>query len=105
MFDLLYDCILSIEETIKKLKYEIIVIDNASSDKTYNIPKRFPDIIFKQNNENVGFGKANNQGLKLSCGEYILFLNPDTAVTEGAIESLVNTIENIGMLVLLGQRF
>lgn len=62
---------------------EIIVIDNASTDGSRElIPALFPDIRYEYQNENLGFSKANNLGIELSSGEYILLLNPDTVVPE-----------------------
>jgi GT2 family glycosyltransferase len=84
--DLLRDCITSIYEETEEISFEIIVVDNASSDGSVDmIKKEFPQIKLIKNKENVGFSKANNQAIKLSKGKYILMLNPDTVVLEGAI--------------------
>lgn len=89
------NCLESIEKSLKNttIKYEILVIDNASTDSSVNALKnylpagRHGKII--ENKENVGFGRANNQGVKLAKGEYILLLNSDTVVLNHAIEKLL----------------
>lgn len=91
----LMECVLSIDRNLKKIKYEIIVIDNASSDDTHDIAwGSFKNITIIRNNLNRGFGFANNQGFLLSKGEYVLFLNPDIIVLDDAIELMVNFLEN-----------
>lgn len=89
-------CIKSVIDSVINLYYEIIVIDNNSNDKTvYEIskvkdhkPKVKIEII--KNDKNLGFSKAVNQGIKNAKGEYILLLNSDTVVPNGAINKLLN---------------
>ncbi len=69
--------------------FEIIVIDNASQDHTREILNRYPNLKLLLNSKNLGYAHANNQGLSLARGEYILLLNPDAVVTPGAIDLLV----------------
>jgi GT2 family glycosyltransferase len=62
---------------------EIIVVDNASVDRTPQlVQEHFPEVRLIANQINVGFAKANNQGIEISVGEYVLLLNPDTLVSE-----------------------
>src|SRR5258708_2970093 len=82
------DCITSIKKFTKNIKYEIILIDNASSE---GIQVEGLKII--KNKENVGFGGANNQGIKLAKGRYILFLNSDTLLIENSLEKLVEWMD------------
>lgn len=86
----LEQCLFSVQKAIKNLQAEVFVIDNNSSDNSlaYLQPK-FPVFQFIQNKENVGFGKANNQGFSLAKGKYILMLNPDTIVAEDSIEKCI----------------
>ena len=92
---LVIDCVNSIFEKTKKLSYEIIVVDNASNDDSIdNLKKEFGDEIkLIQSEENLGFGKANNLGVKSSCGKYIFMLNPDTILINNAIYILMNILE------------
>ena len=77
--DLLEKCILSIKKYIQGIDYEVIVIDNNSPDSKWKelIPK-YPDVKFIALEENYGFSKANNIGVKSAKGEYVYILNPDT---------------------------
>lgn len=63
--------------------FEIIVVDNASTDGTLLYLETVPDIKIVKNNENLGYAKANNQGLKEAVGNIIIFMNNDVVVTEG----------------------
>src|SRR5688572_20192867 len=62
--------------------HEIIVVDNDSEDKTASIVKKYTNISLIKNSENLGFSKANNIGAKQAKGEFLIFLNPDTKITE-----------------------
>lgn len=76
---LLRSCLLSIQKYIKELEYEVIVIDNASTDRSWqNLVPEFPEVHFIASEINGGFSKANNQAIQAAKGEYILLLNPDT---------------------------
>jgi GT2 family glycosyltransferase len=66
---------------------EIIVVDNNSADKSVDMIRyRFPEVILIENKNNKGFSKANNQGIKIAKGEYVLLLNPDTVVQEDTLK-------------------
>ncbi len=87
----LEQCLFSVQAALKNLQGEIIVIDNASSDNSIDyLQPKFPLVNFIANKENAGFGKACNQGFKISSGEFILFLNPDTLVPENCFEKCIS---------------
>jgi N-acetylglucosaminyl-diphospho-decaprenol L-rhamnosyltransferase len=93
--DLLSDCLSSIYEPALDIDFEIFVVDNASSDGSQiMIHDQFPDVKMIANSNNPGFAIANNQALRISSGEYVLLLNPDTTVKPGAIEKLVNFLDD-----------
>ena len=98
----LEQCILSVQNAVKSLDAEIIVIDNDSKDGSCEMVKeRFPQITLIENKENVGFSKANNQAVKVAKGEYVCILNPDTAVSENAFIKCLDyseTLKNMGAL-------
>ena len=90
------DCLNSIDKSLTKTKFkvEVIVIDNDSKDGSVNMlqsykPKNF-ELQLISNRENSGFGRANNQGVRVAKSEYIFFLNSDIVVLEDAIEKLYN---------------
>jgi GT2 family glycosyltransferase len=77
--ELLRDCLASIETNRGRLKLEIIVVDNGSCDgSTAMIEREFKDVTLIANDENRGFAAANNQGLRVARGRYLLLLNSDT---------------------------
>jgi GT2 family glycosyltransferase len=92
---LLLGCIQSVIDTTTGLNYEIIVVDNASADKSADAVKKiYPQVKVITNNENVGFARANNQGLEVSIGDFLLLLNPDTVVKSGAIRTVLEFMKN-----------
>lgn len=72
---------------------EVFVVDNASSDGTVGIVKKFPKVKLIQNPVNRGFAAANNQAIRKARGSYILLLNPDTQVKPGSLEKLITFSE------------
>jgi GT2 family glycosyltransferase len=89
----LEQCLLSVIKALKNIEGEIIVVDNNSTDGSFSFFQgRFPKVHFIWNKTNPGFAKANNQALKISKGEYILFLNPDTIVPEDCFEKCISFI-------------
>jgi GT2 family glycosyltransferase len=88
--EFLRDCLCSIRDHVHSVRYEIIVVDNKSTDDTVEmLHNDFPDVRLISNDRNTGFSKPNNQALSISRGRYALLLNPDTIVPPGAIESLI----------------
>ncbi|WP_261513060.1 glycosyltransferase family 2 protein [Chryseobacterium paludis] len=76
---LLRNCLLSIQKYIEGIAYEVIVIDNASTDVSWkDLITEFPEFHFIDSENNEGFAKANNKAIRTATGEYILILNPDT---------------------------
>ena len=86
--------IVSVFGGCEKIKCEEIIVDNNSSDKTVEIVKNFPNVKLIENKENLGFAVANNLGLKIATGKYILFLNPDMRVEKGGLDKIVEWMEN-----------
>lgn len=89
---LLRDCLRSIYRTCNgaAFPYEVIVVDNNSQDGTVQmLQKEFRRVVLIKNRTNVGYGKANNQGIAKAKGTYILLLNSDTIVQPEAITRLL----------------
>jgi GT2 family glycosyltransferase len=93
-------CIKTIYEQTKATRFQIIVVDNASYDACKKrLADEFPEVLFIQSHQNLGFGKANNMGAKYTAGKVLLFLNPDTEIKEHAIDRLYaifSTLEDPG---------
>jgi len=92
-------CIASIAENVKNVSHEIIVIDNASSDGTpseiSNLKSQISNLKIILNKKNVGFSRANNQGIKISQkSRYVLFLNSDTIIQANAIKEIINFMDS-----------
>jgi len=74
--------------------FEVIVVDNGSRDQTTSIiEKDYPEVVLVRNRKNEGFCRANNRGISLSGGDYILTLNADVVLDKGFIQSMVETME------------
>lgn len=84
---LLTDCLYSIYENTTEVEFEVIVVDNASSDgsKEY-IERLFPKVRWFENQYNLGFGIANNFGAKKANGKYLFLLNSDTILKNNAVK-------------------
>jgi GT2 family glycosyltransferase len=88
--DLVARCLECVEATVNKISYEIIVVDNNSTDGSQNmVQSKFPNVKLIANSNNVGFAKANNQGIASSDARYVLLLNSDAFVKENAIDYMV----------------
>jgi len=88
-------CLASIYEHTNGISIEIIVVDNASFDGCSEILRReFPEVIFIQSEDNLGFSKANNLAFRRSSGSALLFLNPDTLVLNCAISMMYATLQS-----------
>ena len=93
--DLIKNCIDSIYKQTKDIKFEIIVSDNGSIDGSIEMIKSdFPNVILIENNTNLGFGAANNKGLKIAKGKYIFYLNSDTVLLNNAVKYFFDYWEN-----------
>jgi len=79
--------------------YEVVLVDNASKENPKShINKHYPDVKVVVSAENLGFAGGNNLGIQASKGKYLFFINNDTELTEGLIEQLLATFENIPKL-------
>lgn len=103
--DFLRACLKSIKDTCSELTPEVIVVDGGSYDGCSEmLAREFRWVEFIQSPENLGFAKANNLGFKRATGDCVLFLNPDTEIRPGAIQSLVTEIHRCSAVGILGPR-
>jgi GT2 family glycosyltransferase len=83
-------CLRSVYDTTLDLDFEVIVVDNGSTDGSQEMVRQeFPAVSLIVNTENKGFAKANNQAIRRSRGRYVLLLNSDAFVYENTIEHTV----------------
>lgn len=103
--DLLRGCLESLRHQPTNTSWEVIVVDNASSDGAADMVQRdFPETTLVRNNKNVGFSRANNQAAQLARGRYLFFLNNDTIVPPGALEELVDFADANPGIGIVGPR-
>lgn len=88
-------CLYSVRNALKGIEAEIFVVDNNSVDNSIAMLKeKFPEVILIANKDNVGFSKANNQAIRISKGEYVLILNPDTVVEEDTFAKCISFMDS-----------
>lgn len=93
------ECLTSVLKYSFGVPYEVIVVDDASTDRTAEVLSKASHIVYLKNKKNLGFVHACNLGASQAKGKYLLFLNNDAQVTEDWLQSLVNTFEeheNVG---------
>src|SRR5215831_4221657 len=92
---LILNCLESIYRETKSISFEIIIVDNASTQSGRDvILAAYPNVKWIQMNYNAGFARANNEGIRHSNAPVVLLLNPDTLIEDGAIEKAYTDFEN-----------
>ena len=90
------NCIESVYGQTKTHSFEIIVVDNQSGDDSeQQILSKYPEVIWIQTGYNAGFARANNAGIRRAAGRYILLLNADTIVLDGALDKTIDLFQQI----------
>jgi N-acetylglucosaminyl-diphospho-decaprenol L-rhamnosyltransferase len=104
--ELLRGCLASVFSTLGSgLQYEVVVIDNASSDGSAAMVRdEYPQVRLLANTDNVGFAAGSNQGIRESGGRYVILLNPDTTTTPGALEKMVALMERRSDVGVVGPK-
>jgi GT2 family glycosyltransferase len=101
--DFLRQCVASVFEQTPGIRFEVIVVDNASFDGSKGMLEReFPLARYIQSEENLGFARANNLGAQHATGEILLFLNPDTIILDHAILKMVKRFQSVPEAGILG---
>ena len=101
--NLLRGCLNSIYKIKGKIEFEVIVVDNTSSDGSVELIEReFPRVKLIKNRQNLGFAKANNQAIKQSKGRYILLCNPDIVIKSNSLDKMIEFMETHRSVGALG---
>jgi GT2 family glycosyltransferase len=107
----LKECLSSLTDTVEDIPFEVIVVDNQSTDGSLRwLREHAPQVRRIANAENLGFARANNQGIQESLGEYVLFLNTDTVLEPHAVAFLLEelrsnpTVGAVGPALLCGKK-
>ncbi len=102
-YDLLRNCLSTLNKHTRNFAYEIIVIDNNSSEGNIDdVVDDFDEITLIKNKVNKGFGAANNQGLVIAKGKYVLFLNNDTILLENSLKKVYDFAETLNVISIIG---
>lgn len=99
-----FNCLLSILQNSEGVEYEVIVVDNASTDDTPEMLSLINNIRVIRNTENRGFIEACNKGTEAAKGKYIHFLNNDTIVMNGWLSTLLSTFEKVPLAGAVGSK-
>ena len=92
--EMLLDALASIYDAPPSFPFEVIVVDNASSDRSAAaVAERFPQVVLIANTDNTGYAEGNNQAIKSAKSTYILLLNPDVLLPPGGLERVVAVME------------
>lgn len=103
--DYLRECIASVYEYTRDISFEIIVVDNASSQEGVDTLKsQFPEVTIIKSAKNLGFAGANNVGFRHSSGSFVLLLNPDTKLIGPAINVMLAHIKSLPDAGIVGCR-
>mgnify|MGYP001256366857 CR=1 FL=1 len=98
-------CLASLEATLKPEQFELIMVDNNSTDDTVDLLSSLPSTVkIIRNSENLGFARACNQGARVASGNYLLFLNNDTEAKPGWLEPLLECVERDHAIGAVGSK-
>jgi len=97
-------CLRSVYDSLGKISARVIIQDNASDDDVDRVYETFPQIELSKNNQNIGFAKAINNALRQSAAPYIVLLNPDTQISNGCFESILEYMEENTDIGVVGPR-
>ena len=102
---LLKNSLESVHRTVKKIQFEVIVVDNSSKDEGLeSVLSQFPETRLIDNSTNLGFARANNQGAEIAKGDFLLFINPDTIMKEGTIEAMLGHLRSDPSVGIVGPK-
>src|ERR1700674_4069500 len=103
--ELVCQCLESVYANAPKCEFEIIVVDNVSTDGSCEaIGSQYPEVRLIRNSKNMGFSVANNQALEVARGEHLLLLNSDTVVLPKSLDDMVRGMRSDGRIGVVSPR-
>ena len=99
-----FHCLESIAQHTGPLRYQVIVVDDGSTDQTPDLLKRIPGLVVERNDRNLGFISSCNRGADVAGGDYLVFLNNDTTVTPGWLDALMTTFQDFPTAGMAGAK-
>ena len=99
-----HQCLVSLLRNQSDCRFEVILVDDCSTDETYLAPELLQGVKILRNPENLGFVGSCNRGAAAASGKYLFFLNNDTTLNPGAIDALVETFANFPKAGLVGSK-
>ena len=103
-FDATLNCLKSLSSTQEKASFEIIIIDDSSTDVTFDVLSKCENIQYIRNEQNLGFLRSCNKAAQTARGQYLVFLNNDTIVLPGWLDSLIDTFGEYHEAGLVGSK-
>ncbi len=98
-------CLEALTRHRSKYSFEIILVDNASSDGTPDMAaSRFPQVRLIRNSENLGFAKANNIGIRQAKGRYVCLMNSDIVIRDACFDRMIEYLEQHADIGILGPK-
>lgn len=99
------DCLRSIYELTKDVDFEVIVVDNGSTDDSCEVvEEEFPQVKLIKNGKNLGFSKANNIGIKVSTGRYLFLVNSDIIILDACVKKMIQFMDKNPHVGMAGPR-
>ena len=103
--DLLDGCLRTINETVGQASYEVIVVDNASTDGSVEmVERKYPQVTLIRNDNRLGYGESHNKAICRARGRYVLVLNEDMEIHQGAVDRMIVEADRIPDLGAMGCR-
>jgi GT2 family glycosyltransferase/glycosyltransferase involved in cell wall biosynthesis len=103
-FEHTYNCIKSLSNLNDKTPFEVIIVDDCSTDKTPELIKNISGITYHRQGKNGGFIESCNTGAKLATGQYLMFLNNDTVIYDDWLDALLAVFDNYPDAGLVGSK-
>ncbi|BAY12215.1 glycosyltransferase family 2 protein [Calothrix sp. NIES-2098] len=103
--EVLPNCLSSLEKLLQPPNYEIILVDNASTDSSWElVSEKYPQVRLIRQTRNLGFGAGNNAGAKIAAGEFLFLLNTDTVLTSNILPHLIDLMQADTQVGIIGPK-